>query len=289
MLHQFEEADFEVQTTVADWLHIRGISHHEYVRKIKRWSEYMVMTDATVVLLISGFLSMKAMDISELLDDSTYLEQFKHPLEVQDHCILIPQVLNRPVQDIGAHLEEIGMHACGTRVPLHHILACLLECTPETLCQQLWQWVLHYSSDVHMIEKWLALRGLELAEYLSHLQTEKDSDGLELWLVSLASGRPINVVMEDHVFSTSMSGLDFDFPMIMLLPDCEGLLCKLDVLDDQPAATVPPLASVNLIKGSLPFWRPNRKQRTLSRNSDTGEKEPRLRSSVDIRIFYSSS
>ncbi len=35
VLHQFEEADFEVQTTVADWLHIRGISCHEYTRKIK--------------------------------------------------------------------------------------------------------------------------------------------------------------------------------------------------------------------------------------------------------------
>ncbi len=120
-----------------------------------RQSKYVVMTDATMVLLISGFLSVKAMDISELLDDSTYLEQFKHPLEVQDCYIPIPQVLNRPIQDIGAHLEEIGMHACGTRVPLHHILACLLEYTPETLCQQLWKWVLHYSSDVHMIEKWL--------------------------------------------------------------------------------------------------------------------------------------
>ena len=150
----------------------------------------MVMTDATVVLLISGFLSVKAMNISELLDDSTYLEQFKHPLEVWDCYIPIPQVLNRPIQDIGTHLEEIGMHACGTRAPLHHILACLLEYTPETLHQQLWQWVLHYSLDVHMIKKWLALWGLELAEYLSHLQTEKDSDGLELWLISLASDRP---------------------------------------------------------------------------------------------------
>ena len=35
VLHQFEEADFEVQTTVADWLHIRGISCCEYARKIK--------------------------------------------------------------------------------------------------------------------------------------------------------------------------------------------------------------------------------------------------------------
>ena len=56
------------------------------------------------------------------------------------------------------------------------------------------------------------------------------------------------------MFSTSVSGLDFDFPMIMLLPDCEGLLCKLDVLDDQPAAAAPPLSTVTLVsKGGRPL------------------------------------
>lgn len=138
------------------------------------------MTDATVVLLILGFLSVTKMDISELLDDSTYVAQFKYPHEVHDHYVQIPQVLNKPVLDIGVHLEEIGMHACGNKVPLHHILSWLLECLPATMHQQLRQWILHYNTDVHIIEKWLALHGLDLAEYLTHLQSDRDSDGLEL-------------------------------------------------------------------------------------------------------------
>ena len=51
-----------------------------------------------------------------------------------------------------------------------------------------------------MIEKWLAIRGLDLSEYLSHLEGDKESDGLELWLLSLASDHPINVIMDDSFF-----------------------------------------------------------------------------------------
>ena len=51
-----------------------------------------------------------------------------------------------------------------------------------------------------MIEKWLAVRGLDLEEYLSHLESDRVSNGLELWLLSLASDHPINVVMDDSVF-----------------------------------------------------------------------------------------
>ncbi len=60
--------------------------------------------------------------------------------------------------------------------------------------------MLCFSHDVHMIEKWLAVRGLDLEECLSHLESDRVSNGLELWLLSLASDHPINVVMDDSVF-----------------------------------------------------------------------------------------
>ena len=88
-----------------------------------------------------------------------------------------------------------------------------------------------------MIEKWLAVRGLDLAEYLSHLE----SDSLELWLLSLASDHPINVVMDDRVFSTGISGVDFDCPTVVLLPSCEAFLCELDTSEDELGAAAAPL------------------------------------------------
>ena len=61
--------------------------------------------------------------------------------------------------------------------------------------------MLQYHTEVHKVEKWLAIYGLDLAKYLSHLESDKESNGLELWLLSLASDRPFNIVMEDSVFN----------------------------------------------------------------------------------------
>ena len=156
MLQKFDEPDFEIQTTIADWLNIHGLSRCQYARSmscseakadglfiwlavqcVKQhlnlmhasgiWtlckSEYIVMTDLAIVLLISGFLSVTKMGMAEQLDDSVYLTQFKNPVETQEYYTSVPQVLNKPVLDLGSHLEEIGMHVCGDHAPLHHIMA----------------------------------------------------------------------------------------------------------------------------------------------------------------------
>ncbi len=276
MLQKFNELDSAVQTTIANWLNICGLLRHQYARSMSSskakadglfvwlavhcakqylnlmhasgiWtsckSEYVVITDPAIVLLISGFLSVTKMGMAELLDDSVYLAQFKNLIETQEHFTPVPQVLNKPVIDLGSHLEEIRIHVCGDCSLLHHIMARLFECAPDMLQQQLWQWVLHFSHDVHMIEKWLAVRGLDLAEFLSYLESNRESDGLELWLLSLASDCPINVVMDDRVFLTGISRVDFDCPTVVLLPSCEAYLCELDTLEDEfgAAAALPPL------------------------------------------------
>ncbi len=204
-------------------------------------SEYVIMTDPAIVLLISSFLSVTKMGMAELLDDSVYLAQFKNLVETQEHYISVPQVLNKPVLNLGSCLEEIGIYVCGDHAPLHHIMAWLFECAPGMLQQQLYQWVLHFSCDVHMIKKWLAVRGLDLEEYPSHLESNRESNGLELWLLSLASDYPINVVMDDRVFLTGISGVDFDYLTVVLLPSCEAFLCELDTSEDELGAAAAPL------------------------------------------------
>ena len=35
VLQKFNESDFDIQTTVANWLHTRGVTRHQYARSIK--------------------------------------------------------------------------------------------------------------------------------------------------------------------------------------------------------------------------------------------------------------
>ncbi len=166
VLQKFNEPDFAVQTTIADWLNVHGLLRHQYARSMSSskakadglfvwlaiqcikqhlnlmhasgiWtlhkSEYVIMTDPTIVLLISSFLLVTKVSMAELLDDSIYLAQFKNPLETQAQYISVPQVLNKPVLDLGSCLEEIGMHVCGDCTLLHHIMAWFFDCALDTL------------------------------------------------------------------------------------------------------------------------------------------------------------
>lgn len=73
-------------------------------------------------------------------------------------------------------------------------------------------------------------------------------------MLSIAADRPIDMILEDHVFSTSLGGLDFNFPTIMYLPNCKGLLCELDTADDHLSAAAPPVPTVTLVlKGGRPL------------------------------------
>ena len=51
---------------------------------------------------------------------------------------------------------------------------------------------------------------------MSHLLNNGACDGLELWLVSVISRTPVNIVQEEIVLSTSSAGIDFVFLTIML-------------------------------------------------------------------------
>ncbi len=55
-------------------------------------------------------------------------------------------------------------------------------------------WLGHEATNVPMIEKWLAIHGLTLANYLAHLRNGGTSDGLELWAFSLATNKLVTII-----------------------------------------------------------------------------------------------
>ncbi len=77
-----------------------------------------------------------------------------------------------------------------------------------------------------MIEKWLAVHGLTLVDYIEHLLLGGTTDGLEVWLLSMATNTPVNIFQEDRVCSTSQQGLDLECPSIILISYHSGIWCK---------------------------------------------------------------
>ncbi len=60
------------------------------------------------------------------------------------------------------------------------------------------------------------MRGLDFDNYVSHLSADGIADSLEAWLVCVATNTLLNIVMEDIVWSSSASGLDFQYYMLVL-------------------------------------------------------------------------
>ncbi len=58
---------------------------------------------------------------------------------------------------------------------------------------------------------------MTLDDYTSHLVDDGMANSLQVWLVSLATNTPINIVLEDVVWSTASTGIDFLFYMIILI------------------------------------------------------------------------
>ncbi len=102
-----------------------------------------------------------------------------------------------------------------------------------------------------MIEKWLAIWGLNLQEYLGILGNNGASDGLEVWAASLAMNQPLNVIMADSVWCMAYDGLDFLYPTIMLTSFECSMFCALDKQEQRKLmqAAGPPTPSVKVVAG----------------------------------------
>ena len=161
-----------------------------------------------------------------------FISTFVDPKEVMDRYITVPQVLNKLVLDVNAHLDELGLTEKEPQMSIQDHLACMLQTTSAEFQAHLSTWIMNYAPDIHMIEKWLAVHGLTLQDYLQHLKGQGASDGLELWLTSMGMDTPFKLVLEDVVWSTSWAGIDFQYPIFMLVSYTDFILCEEQSDDD---------------------------------------------------------
>ncbi len=101
-------------------------------------------------------------------------------MEMQDKYIYIPPVLNRPVQNPMERAFEADVQIQSQELPLQQLIANKLKCEVADYHCMLVAWMYEHRSDLHMMEKWLAVRDLDLETYAVHLTSGGTSDGLEL-------------------------------------------------------------------------------------------------------------
>ena len=128
---------------------------------------------------------MPAMQLSEAKSgssdlDSEYLQPFRPWYEMDGKYVQIPQVLNKPVHDCSNRVGDIGVTLVGDCRPLPELLASVMNCSTSDLRGQLVQWMFKNWNDIHIIEKWLVVRGLDLKTYAVHINSGGTTDGLEL-------------------------------------------------------------------------------------------------------------
>ena len=265
----FSRDDKVIQVVIDDWLMCHVITRRQYIRQIVnlKWpvdglfpwlavhgrqqhinimhaagiwtshcSELVIMTDATIMLVLHCFLVTLPMAVAPTpkVENAAvdFISMFVDPKEVIDRYVTVPQVLNKPVLDVGVCLDELGLTEKEPQMSIQDHLACMLQITSAKFQAHLSTWITNYASDVHMIEKWLAVCGLTLQDYLLHLKGQGTSDGLELWLTSMGMDTPFNVVLEDVVWSTSHAGIDFQYPIFMLVSYTDFILCEEQLDDD---------------------------------------------------------
>ncbi len=119
-------------------------------------------------------------------------------------------------------------------------------------------WLGHEAANVPMIEKWLAVQGLTLADYLAHLKNAGTSDDLELWAFSLATNKAVMIVQESSVWLTSIQGVDFEQITIAMTTYTSGQLCSEEHSDDDSLPIAVPLDSQDsrLKRSGRPFVMP---------------------------------
>ena len=65
-----------------------------------RWSEIVVLTDATITLVVNCFLLSPKMEWFSVQDDSFFIKPLSDPHLVQDNFVIMPHVLNKLVSDV---------------------------------------------------------------------------------------------------------------------------------------------------------------------------------------------
>ncbi len=244
-----------------------------------------MMTDATLVFIIRCFLSILRMVAhydKDQSSDSYYVHPFHHPGETEGLYIHIPPVLNKPVQNPPERAFEADVVIHEEEQTLQWLLADSMQCEVEDYCYMLVTWMFEHCSDLHMMEKWLAVHDLDLETYAVHLTSGGTSDGLEVWLTSRAMNRPIMVIMEDTVISTGSASPDFTQLTFLLSHYTHGFLCIQETMEPETMSLLMPakvqqcaLGGHPMVKEVLHLPSPDQGSETDPNELlDEGKKEP---------------
>ncbi len=82
----------------------------------------------------------------------------------------LPRVLNKPVKSPQERIEEIGLREVSPDAPIQDHFAAWMGCSDSEYCQQIARWIQTHEMDVPVIGSWLAVRGLDVSEYVALLQ-----------------------------------------------------------------------------------------------------------------------
>ncbi len=148
-----------------------------------------------------------------------------------------PCVLNRPVLNLDAHCNEIGLEPEGDPSLLFDILSWIVG---ENYHADLMPWIQMHQSLLVGPKHWLRACGLSFDQYLENMAAEGQCDGLEVWLVSLVMGCLINVVQDNLIWSTGREGVNFTQAMLILTSYASSL-CRGGTISNSTGTTRIPM------------------------------------------------
>ncbi len=70
------------------------------------------------------------------------------------------------MKDCCEKANDVGLELVGPSKPIQDLLVDQLSCSVEDYCESLISWINANCGEVHMLEKWLAVRGLDLRSYV---------------------------------------------------------------------------------------------------------------------------
>ena len=178
------------------------------------------LQDPTVVFVLGYYIAASGCPSSKSSKKTTW-----NWLEYHDsipQMVPYPCVLNRPVVNLAAHCDEIGLEPEGDPSTLFDILLWIVG---ENYHDDLMPWI-HIHQDLLAGPRWwLGAHSLSFDQYIDNMAAEGQCNGLEVWLVSLVSGCLVNVVQDDLIWSTSQEGVDFTQDTFVLTSYSSGVWC----------------------------------------------------------------
>ena len=184
---------------------------HQNAAWTTRASDVPNFLDVVIIFAEGCYLVAKN---TELLQPKKAEDDLEDPLDMHGVVMETPIVLKNPIRDLSSHCSDVDVTPRGVAKLVHHFLAELFCMQPTQYCASLVSWIHKYSVHLDYAHDWCAAWGLSLLDYTSHLNRDGHADGLEILLALTALNVNINIITEDHIWSTFHSGVDLWDPTI---------------------------------------------------------------------------